>query len=115
MFAQFRLNPGGAWCHLVEIANLVSSNITMSYAFIVVVSVAITVKLIFLSFSLYYTVKSSEAQEKKVRELLSGFVINIVFKEVFGAPWPRLVSMPMSKEYITKKENVQKLKVYVGR
>lgn len=75
---QFWLNTDGAWCHSVyyiifcdsvEIVNkLAESNITMSYAFLIVVSVAITVKLIFLSFSLYYTVKSSETQEKKVSE-----------------------------------------------
>lgn len=34
----------------------------MSYAFIIVVSVAITVKLIFLSLSLYFTMKNKEVE-----------------------------------------------------
>lgn len=77
---QCSLNSEGVWYHLVK----KKTNITMTYAFLIVVSVAITVKLIFLSFSLYYTVKSSEAQEKKVRELLR-FVSKI---RVQRSAWP---------------------------
>ncbi|KAL0841196.1 hypothetical protein ABMA28_014938 [Loxostege sticticalis] len=34
----------------------------MTYAFIIVVSVAITFKLLFLSFSMYFTLKNKESQ-----------------------------------------------------
>jgi cell division protein FtsX len=43
-----------------------ANQITMTYAFIIVVSVAITVKLLFLSFSMYFTLKNKETSEVQV-------------------------------------------------
>lgn len=37
----------------------------MTYAFLIVVSVAITMKLLFLSFSLYFTLKNTKALKTK--------------------------------------------------
>lgn len=52
----------------------------MTYAFIIVVSVAITFKLLFLSFSMYFTLKNKESQVARVSVPICNIRFEIVLR-----------------------------------